>query len=53
MLIYVPSNSALDTAGLQAILEDKLSKYKRPKYWIPPKLAAQLKVKSTANSYCK
>ena len=32
--IYVPSNS-ITTAELQAVLEDKLSKYKRPKYWIP------------------
>lgn len=33
--IYVPSNSTVTTAELQAVLEDKLSKYKRPKYWIP------------------
>jgi O-succinylbenzoic acid--CoA ligase len=33
--IYVPTHSGIATAELQAALEDKLSKYKRPKYWIP------------------
>lgn len=32
--IYVPSHSSVATAALQAALEDKLSKFKRPKYWI-------------------
>lgn len=33
--VYVPSHSGVATAALQAALEDKLSKFKRPKYWIP------------------
>ncbi len=33
--IYVPSSLAITTEVLQAALEDKLSKFKRPKYWIP------------------
>lgn len=32
--IYVPKNSVA-TAQLQAAIEEKLSKFKRPKYWIP------------------
>lgn len=32
--IYIPSHSSVSTAALQAALEDKLSKFKRPKYWI-------------------
>jgi len=42
--IYVPSNSTVTTAELQAVLEDKLSKYKRPKYWIPLTKHVTLKV---------
>ncbi len=33
--IYVSSNSDVSSAALQAVLSDKLSKFKRPKYWIP------------------
>ncbi len=33
--IYVPNNSAISTTKLEAALEDKLSKYKCPKRWIP------------------
>jgi len=33
--VYVPSNSSVATAALQAALEDKLSRFKRPKSWIP------------------
>ena len=33
--VYVPSHSAVATAALQAALKDKLSTFKRPKYWIP------------------
>ena len=32
--IYIPSNLTVTNAELQATLADKLSKYKRPKYWI-------------------
>lgn len=32
--VYVPSNSSVATATLQAALEDKLSRFKRPKSWI-------------------
>lgn len=32
--IYVPSNSSVTTTLLQAALNNKLSKFKRPKYWI-------------------
>ncbi len=32
--VYVPSNSSVATAALQAALEDKLSRFKRPKSWI-------------------
>jgi len=32
--IYVPTNSAVTVTALQAAIEDKLSKFKRPKYWI-------------------
>ena len=33
--VYVPSNSFVATAALQAALEDKLSRFKQPKSWIP------------------
>lgn len=33
--VYVPSNSSVATAALQAALEDKLSRFKQPKSWIP------------------
>ncbi len=33
--IYVPHKETTSTALLQAAVEDKLSKYKRPKHWIP------------------
>jgi o-succinylbenzoate---CoA ligase len=32
--IYVPANSEVTTQALQAKIEDKLSKFKRPKYWV-------------------
>jgi O-succinylbenzoic acid--CoA ligase len=32
--IYIPSNLSITTAALQAALENKLSKFKRPKHWI-------------------
>ncbi|MEP6524712.1 2-succinylbenzoate--CoA ligase [Microcoleus vaginatus DQ-U2] len=32
--IYVPANSEVTVKNLQAALEDKLSKFKRPKYWV-------------------
>lgn len=32
--IYVPTNSAVTVTALQAAIEDKLSKFKRPKYWV-------------------
>jgi len=50
--IYVPSNSALDTAGLQAILEDNWAKASVLNIGFLPACRATLKVKSTANSYC-
>jgi O-succinylbenzoic acid--CoA ligase len=33
--VYVPRLQGVSPALLQTTLEDKLSKYKRPKYWIP------------------
>jgi O-succinylbenzoic acid--CoA ligase len=33
--VYIPSNSVVSPAGLQAAIENKLSKFKRPKHWIP------------------
>jgi O-succinylbenzoic acid--CoA ligase len=33
--VYVPCLQTVSTALLQTVLEDKLSKYKRPKYWVP------------------
>ncbi len=33
--VYVPSNSAVSTTALKTAIEEKLSKYKRPKHWIP------------------
>jgi len=32
--VYVPRTEAVSTELLQAVLENKLSKYKQPKYWI-------------------
>ncbi|MGB3263012.1 MAG: 2-succinylbenzoate--CoA ligase [Microcoleus sp.] len=32
--IYVPANSEVTVTILQAAIEDKLSKFKRPKYWV-------------------
>jgi o-succinylbenzoate---CoA ligase len=32
--IYVPTNPAVTVTALQAAIKDKLSKFKRPKYWI-------------------
>ncbi|MEG4625046.1 2-succinylbenzoate--CoA ligase [Microcoleus sp. w1-18aA5] len=32
--IYVPANSEVTVKNLQAAIEDKLSKFKRPKYWV-------------------
>ena len=32
--IYVPTNPAVTVTALQAAITDKLSKFKRPKYWI-------------------
>ncbi|HLO49751.1 MAG TPA: 2-succinylbenzoate--CoA ligase [Kamptonema sp.] len=32
--IYVPINSEIDTGELTTAIEDKLSKFKRPKYWV-------------------
>jgi o-succinylbenzoate---CoA ligase len=32
--IYVPTNCGVTVTALQAAIEDKLSKFKRPKYWI-------------------
>jgi O-succinylbenzoic acid--CoA ligase len=32
--IYVSRTQAVSTALLETALEDKLSKYKRPKYWV-------------------
>jgi O-succinylbenzoic acid--CoA ligase len=32
--VYVPRTEAVSPILLQAALEDKLSKYKRPKYWV-------------------
>ena len=32
---YVPRHPEVSTAALQAAIEDKLSKFKRPKYWMP------------------
>ncbi|MBE9165147.1 2-succinylbenzoate--CoA ligase [Tychonema sp. LEGE 06208] len=37
--IYVPANSEVTVKNLQAAIEDKLSKFKRPKYWV---IVAQL-----------
>ncbi|MBW4679817.1 MAG: 2-succinylbenzoate--CoA ligase [Microcoleus vaginatus WJT46-NPBG5] len=34
---YVPHDPEVSTAALQAAIEDKLSKFKRPKYWMPVK----------------
>ncbi len=36
--IYIPSTLEVSTASLQAAIEDKLTKFKRPKYWIPLKI---------------
>jgi O-succinylbenzoic acid--CoA ligase len=33
--VYVPRTPEVTPAVLQAALDDKLSKYKRPKYWVP------------------
>lgn len=33
--VYVPSKSDISTNTLQIAIEDKLSKFKRPKYWVP------------------
>ncbi|MFB2967403.1 2-succinylbenzoate--CoA ligase [Aerosakkonema sp. BLCC-F183] len=33
--VYVPSHPEVDTETLQTALLDKLSNFKRPKYWIP------------------
>jgi len=33
--VYVPSNSDVSTTALKTAIEEKLSKYKRPKHWIP------------------
>jgi len=33
--VYVPINTEVSIATLQTALEDKLSKFKQPKYWIP------------------
>ena len=33
--VYVPHTATPSTPGLQAAIEDQLSKYKRPKHWIP------------------
>ncbi|MEW5861188.1 MAG: AMP-binding protein, partial [Cyanobacteriota bacterium] len=33
--VYVPSKSDISTYTLQIEIEDKLSKFKRPKYWVP------------------
>jgi O-succinylbenzoic acid--CoA ligase len=35
--VYVPCVLEVSTASLQAAIEDKLSKFKRPKYWVPLK----------------
>ncbi|MEG4532840.1 2-succinylbenzoate--CoA ligase [Microcoleus sp. D2_18a_D3] len=32
--IYVPANPEVTVKNLQAAIEDKLSKFKRPKYWV-------------------
>ncbi len=32
--IYVPSNSSVTTTALQSAIENNLSKFKRPKYWL-------------------
>ncbi|MEG4984297.1 2-succinylbenzoate--CoA ligase [Microcoleus sp. BR0-C5] len=32
--IYVPANSEVTVKNMQAAIEDKLSKFKRPKYWV-------------------
>ena len=32
--IYIPTNSAVTVTALQAAIEDKLSKFKRPKNWV-------------------
>jgi o-succinylbenzoate---CoA ligase len=32
--VYVPANSQVTVTALQRAIEDKLSKFKRPKYWI-------------------
>ncbi|MEG4069600.1 2-succinylbenzoate--CoA ligase [Microcoleus sp. Pol11C2] len=32
--IYVPANSEVTVKNLQGAIEDKLSKFKRPKYWV-------------------
>ncbi|MDF0555404.1 2-succinylbenzoate--CoA ligase [Kamptonema sp. UHCC 0994] len=32
--VYVPKNSGVSTASLQIAIEDKLSKFKQPKYWV-------------------
>lgn len=37
--IYVPTNTTVTVTALQSAIEGKLSKFKRPKYWV---LAAQL-----------
>jgi len=33
--VYVPSQSDVSTTALQTAIEEKLTKYKRPKHWIP------------------
>ena len=33
--VYVPQSETVSFTVLQAVLKDKLSKYKQPKYWIP------------------
>jgi O-succinylbenzoic acid--CoA ligase len=35
--IYIPSNPEISTNTLQTAIENKLSKFKRPKQWIPVK----------------
>ncbi|NJM59820.1 MAG: 2-succinylbenzoate--CoA ligase [Oscillatoriales cyanobacterium RU_3_3] len=32
--VYVPANSQVTVTALQRAIEDKLSKFKRPKYWV-------------------
>jgi O-succinylbenzoic acid--CoA ligase len=33
--VYVPSSLNVFPASLRAAVEDKLSRFKRPKYWVP------------------